>query len=136
MVNGILLAGGYGVVGSLIAADLAADFRVVIAGRNLVRANAVAAAIGHGVSGRKMDVLDNDSIATALSDIGLVVSCIDQPRRGLLHAALKRGIAYTDITPHLVALAEEPPTSRSMRLRRRREPVWCSAPESFQEFPT
>jgi saccharopine dehydrogenase-like NADP-dependent oxidoreductase len=32
------------------------------------------------------------------------VSCIDQPRRGLLRAAIERGLRYTDITPHLVEL--------------------------------
>ena len=32
------------------------------------------------------------------------MSCIDQPRRGLLHAAIERGLRYTDITPHLVEL--------------------------------
>jgi len=33
-----------------------------------------------------------------------VVSCIDEPDRALLHAAIKRGLAYTDITPHLTEL--------------------------------
>ena len=32
------------------------------------------------------------------------MSCIDQPRRSLLHAAIERGLRYTDITPHLVEL--------------------------------
>src|SRR5512144_1868324 len=32
------------------------------------------------------------------------MSCIDQPRRRLLHAAIERGLRYTDITPHLVQL--------------------------------
>jgi saccharopine dehydrogenase-like NADP-dependent oxidoreductase len=44
------------------------------------------------------------SIAAALEGIATVVSCIDQPRRRLLHAAIARGLQYTDITPHLVEL--------------------------------
>ncbi len=46
-------SGGYGVVGSRIAADLAPDYpgRVVVAGRNAERASATAAAIGHGYAG-------------------------------------------------------------------------------------
>ena len=102
----ILIAGGYGVVGSRIAADLAPDHPggVVISGRDAERANATAAAIGHGVRGRVLDVTDPSSIAAALDDVALVVSCIDQPRRGLLHAAIERGLLYTDITPHLTEL--------------------------------
>jgi saccharopine dehydrogenase (NAD+, L-lysine-forming) len=102
----ILVVGGYDVVGCRIAADLAPDYpdRVVVAGRNPERANAMAAGIGHGVRGRALDVTVPSSIVAALNDIGVVVSCIDQPERGLLHAAIQRGLCYTDITPHLVEL--------------------------------
>jgi saccharopine dehydrogenase-like NADP-dependent oxidoreductase len=102
----ILIAGGYGVVSSRIAAELASDHldRVIVAGRNLGRADATAAAIGHGVSGRELDVTVPSSIAAALDDVAVVVSCIDQPQRGLLHAVVERGLRYTDITPHLTEL--------------------------------
>jgi len=102
----ILVAGGYGVVGRRIAADLAPDYpgRVIVAGRNPERATATAAAIGHGVRGRALDVTVPSSIAAALDDVAVVVSCVDQPRRGLLHAAIERGLRYTDITPHLTEL--------------------------------
>ena len=102
----VLIAGGYGVVGRRIATNLAADYpdRVVIAGRNPERANATAAAIGHGVRGRSLDINLPSSIAAALDDVAVVVSCIDQPVRGLLHAAIERGLEYTDITPHLTEL--------------------------------
>jgi saccharopine dehydrogenase (NAD+, L-lysine forming) len=33
-----------------------------------------------------------------------VISCIDQPGRTLLRAAIERGLQYTDITPHLIEL--------------------------------
>jgi saccharopine dehydrogenase (NAD+, L-lysine forming) len=102
----ILIAGGYGVVGSRIAAELAPDYpdRVVVAGRSEEKANARAAEIGHGVRGRLLDVTVPSSIALALEDVALIVSCIDQPERGLLHAAIERGLRYTDITPHLTQL--------------------------------
>jgi saccharopine dehydrogenase-like NADP-dependent oxidoreductase len=105
---GILIAGGYGIVGQRIAAELAPDYPVIVAGRHLERAKATAAAIGHGVRGREIDVTMEASIATALDDVATVVSCIDQPRRGLLHAAIERGLRYTDITPHLVELGRGP----------------------------
>jgi saccharopine dehydrogenase-like NADP-dependent oxidoreductase len=104
--QGILIVGGYGVVGSRIAADLAPDFpdRVIVGGRNLEHANGAAAALGHGVRGRTLDVTVPSSIGAALEDVSLVVSCIDQPGRGLLLAAIERGLSYTDITPHLTDL--------------------------------
>jgi len=102
--QGILIAGGYGVVGQRIAAELASDYPVIVAGRHLEQANATAAAIGHGARGRAIDVTMAASIATALEGVATVVSCIDQPMRGLLHAAIERGLRYTDITPHLMEL--------------------------------
>jgi hypothetical protein len=77
---------------------------VFVAGRHLEEAKATAAAIGHGARGREIDVTVEASIAEALDGIDTVVSCIDQPRRNLLHAAIARGLRYTDITPHLVQL--------------------------------
>jgi saccharopine dehydrogenase (NAD+, L-lysine-forming) len=102
----ILIAGGYGVVGTRIAADLAEDYpdAVVVAGRDGSRATATAAALRNGVRGRELDVTVPSSVAKALEDITVVVNCIDQPDRALLHAAIKRGIAFTDITPHLTEL--------------------------------
>jgi saccharopine dehydrogenase (NAD+, L-lysine forming) len=102
----ILIAGGYGLVGSRIAAELAVDYpgRVIVAGRDLARAQALAAALGQGVRGRALDVSAPASIAAALDGVGLVMSCIDQPGRLLLHAAIERGLGYTDIAPRLVEL--------------------------------
>jgi saccharopine dehydrogenase-like NADP-dependent oxidoreductase len=100
----ILVAGGYGVVGRRIAAELAPDYPVIVAGRHLEQAKETAAAIGHGVRGRELDVTVEASIAAALAGIVTIVSCIDQPRRGLLHAAIARGLRYTDVTPHLTEL--------------------------------
>jgi saccharopine dehydrogenase-like NADP-dependent oxidoreductase len=102
--RGILIAGGYGVVGRRIAADLAPDYQVVLAGRHIEHAKAAAAAIGHGVRGRELDVTVEASILAALQDVATVISCIDQPRRRLLHATIERGLRYTDITPHLMEL--------------------------------
>ncbi|MEU5260115.1 saccharopine dehydrogenase NADP-binding domain-containing protein [Amycolatopsis sp. NPDC021455] len=102
----ILVVGGYGVVGSRIAADLATGFPdgVVVAGRTRELADARAAEIGHGVRGRRIDVTEPSSIDAALEGVSVAVNCIDQPERGLLWAAVERGLAYTDITPHLTDL--------------------------------
>ena len=102
----ILIVGGYGVVGGRIAAELAPNYsgRVVIGGRNLWRADEIAMTIGHGVRGRRIDIADPSSIAAALEGVVVVISCIDQPGRTLLWAAIERGLNYTDITPHLTEL--------------------------------
>jgi len=100
----VLIAGGYGVVGRRIAADLAPDYPVIVAGRRLEHAHAIATAIGQGVRARTIDVTAKASIDAALEGVAVVVSCIDQPQRLLLHAAIDRGLQYTDITPHLTEL--------------------------------
>ena len=100
----ILIAGGYGVVGRRIAASLAPDYpdRLIVAGRKLERAKQLASYLGYGVRGRRLDVSDPESIEAALGGVGVVVSCIDQPEPHLLRAAIARGLAYTDIAPHLM----------------------------------
>lgn len=102
----ILIVGGYGVVGRRIAAELAPDYpgSVVLGGRTLARAEAIATAIGHGVRGRRIDIAVPASIEAALEGVAVVISCIDQLGRPLLWAAVERGLRYTDITPHLTEL--------------------------------
>src|SRR5215204_182219 len=100
----ILIIGGYGTVGRRVAADLAPDYpgRVVVAGRSAEKAAQLGAELGHGARGRRVDVGDPDSVEAALEGVGLVISCIDQPEPHLLRAAIARGLAYTDVAPHLM----------------------------------
>jgi saccharopine dehydrogenase (NAD+, L-lysine forming) len=102
--NNILIVGGYGIVGQRIAADLAPDYpdRIVVAGRRIEHATHLAAVLGYGTRGRQIDVDDLLSIEAALDGVSLVVSCIDQREPHLLRAAIAHGLAYTDITPHLM----------------------------------
>ena len=100
----ILITGGYGTVGRRVAADLAPEYpgNVVLAGRSAEKAAQLAAELGHGVRGRRVDVGEPDSVEAALDGVGVVMSCIDQPEPHLLRAAIRRGLAYTDIAPHLM----------------------------------
>src|SRR5215216_7522203 len=100
----ILITGGYGTVGRRVAADLAPDYpdRVVVAGRSTEKAARLAAELGHGVRGRRVDVDDLDSVEAALDGVGVVMSCIDQAEPHLLRAVIRRGLAHTDIAPHLM----------------------------------
>jgi saccharopine dehydrogenase-like NADP-dependent oxidoreductase len=100
----ILITGGYGTVGRRVAADLAPDYpgQLVVAGRRAEKAGQLAAELGYGVRGRRVDVGDPASVEAALGGVGVVMSCIDQPEPHLLRAAIARGLAYTDIAPHLM----------------------------------
>jgi saccharopine dehydrogenase (NAD+, L-lysine-forming) len=91
-------------VGRRVAADLAPDYpgRLVLAGRSAEKAGQLAAELGYGVRGRRVDVGDPGSVEAALGGVGVVMSCIDQPEPHLLRAAIARGLAYTDIAPHLM----------------------------------
>jgi saccharopine dehydrogenase-like NADP-dependent oxidoreductase len=102
--NAILIVGGYGTIGRRLAADLAPDYpgRINVAGRRVERAAQFAAVLGHGARGRPIDVDDPASVEAALDGVSLVVSCIDQSEPHLLRAAIAHGLAYTDITPHLM----------------------------------
>lgn len=104
MTGDLLIVGGYGVVGRRIAALLAPDFpgRVVIAGRRLDRAQSTCSAIGSGARARRVDIDSRESVETALDDVEVVVSCVDQREPHLIQACARRGLGYTDITPHLV----------------------------------
>jgi saccharopine dehydrogenase (NAD+, L-lysine forming) len=100
--QGILIVGGYGVVGRRIATELGADYpgRVVIGGRNPARADEIATTIGHGVRGRRIDIADPSSIAAALEGAVVVISCIDQPGRTLLWAACSQPGRVPFLSPH------------------------------------
>jgi len=100
----ILITGGYGTVGRRVAADLAPDYpgRLVVAGRSAAKAGQLAAEIGYGVRGRRIDVGDRASVEAALDGVGVVMNCIDQPEPHLLRATISRGLACTDIAPHLM----------------------------------
>jgi saccharopine dehydrogenase (NAD+, L-lysine forming) len=100
----ILITGGYGTIGRRVAADLAPDYpgRVVVAGRSAEKAAQLTVELGPGVRGRRVDVGEPLSVEAAIEGVGVVLSCIDQAEPHLLRAAIRRGLAYTDIAPHLM----------------------------------
>jgi saccharopine dehydrogenase-like NADP-dependent oxidoreductase len=87
--NDILVVGGYGEVGRRLATML--GHRVIVAGRNPDRAG--------GMRARRIDVDDPASVDEALQGIRVVVACVRQREPHLLHAAARKGIAYTSIAP-------------------------------------
>lgn len=95
----ILIIGGYGQVGRLMAERLAVLFpdRVVIAGRNLKKATSVAIVIGYGAKPRMFDIFSAD-YGSALNGVALVVCCVDQIDTQLVMRCLSLGIHYVDIS--------------------------------------
>lgn len=97
----ILIIGGYGHVGQIIARSLVADFpnQIIVAGRNLAKAQRMAGGIGAGVRARQVDVSATDGdIDMLLDGVGVVVMCLDLPRPEFVEQCFVRGIHYLDVT--------------------------------------
>jgi len=99
----VLILGGYGVIGSRVAARMASAFpdRVIVAGRDSLAAEAACRRIGLGSRPRRLDVSDRVSIENGLEGVGTIISCVSQSQPHALHAAIERGLAYTDVAPRL-----------------------------------
>ena len=96
--NEILIAGGYGVVGRQVAKLIRqrhAQLPLVIAGRNLDRANTLAHELGHA-RGMQLDVGQPNPLQG--EQLRAVVAVVNDPDDHLLMDAVQHGIAYLDVT--------------------------------------
>lgn len=110
MADGMLIVGGYGAVGAVIAATLARSHgdQLIVAGRNAVRAATQASKLGRRVRWRVLDVAEPVNYDEALANVGLVVMCLDLPNLDFVRECFQRGIDYVDISaeyPILDAIA-------------------------------
>ncbi|MDT8304922.1 MAG: saccharopine dehydrogenase NADP-binding domain-containing protein [Anaerolineae bacterium] len=96
----ILIVGGYGAVGRIIAAELGDLFpgHVVVAGRNGEKARALAAASNGRIRSLQMDVTRAHQTPELLDGVALVIICLDLPDTRFAEMCLRRGIHYIDIT--------------------------------------
>lgn len=95
----ILIAGGYGVVGSSIARlirSVNADIEIVLAGRNPERGAALAQKLGNA----RTAYLDLEKLSRSENwgRYDLIVSALQDPADALIDIALKQGIAHIGIT--------------------------------------
>lgn len=99
MKDKILIVGGYGAVGSIIAEQLAAHFpnRVIVAGRSFEKAKQLADKLNNVVTPYFLDI-NNFSDTALLNDVSLVVMCIDQANLHFIKACIAHRINYIDIT--------------------------------------
>ena len=104
----ILLVGGYGHVGTVLAHELAVRYpgQLVIAGRHRDRAEALAATLPGGADAAQVDVQDEASVKLAAQQAKLIVNCsLDQRAPTLLRAAFAHASAYLDIGANATAIA-------------------------------
>lgn len=96
--NEILIIGGYGHVGSQIAARLlkTTDRPVRIAGRSPDRLHQAAARLG--CESAVLDIAAPDTWPQALDRAAYVIVCVDQVTTAFARAVLERGLMYADIT--------------------------------------
>ena len=99
MINGkILIVGGYGSVGRVIATTLGKRFpgRVVAAGRNYHKAKQLSSETQQQVLPLALDIYKLRE--SELRDVAVVVTCIDQGDTQFVEQCLRRGIHYVDIS--------------------------------------
>lgn len=99
MTHTILVAGGYGLVGSNVARHLRRTGfrgRLILAGRNPERASDLAGQLDAEV--RQLDSSNASSVVEALSGVDIVIAALKDPYGELLEGALARPAAFVGIT--------------------------------------
>lgn len=94
----VVIAGGYGLVGGLIARNLRAaghDLELVLAGRTPENGEALATELN--ASTARLDVADAAEGLAAIGPADLVVAALQDPGDNLLAAALRQGSAHIGI---------------------------------------
>src|SRR5690554_2962999 len=100
MPDSVLLAGGYGIVGTQLAIMLSQrhpNNRLIIGGRSLERAQMLASTLPNA-SAITLNTDDSDPLANVQETPHLVVSLTNDSGDKLLSSCLRRNIPYLDIT--------------------------------------
>ena len=116
----ILIAGGYGVVGSHIARHIRAaghDIELILGGRNPDQGQALAEDLGTATT-IHLDVADPASGLAALGRVDLIVSALKDPADALIDVALRLGAAHIGITKTADQIAPVLFATRDARPRR------------------
>lgn len=107
MSSAILIVGGYGAVGTVIATTLAQQHagQLVIAGRSEAKAVQLAAQLGTGVRWRVLDMTQPMDYDAILDGVGYVVMCLDVPDIEFVRQCFQRGIHYVNISAEYAVLS-------------------------------
>ncbi len=104
----ILIIGGYGSVGRGIAERLCRQVpqQIVIAGRNLRKAEKLAGELGPQIEPTVLDVSNIAASQSVLQGVGIVVMCLDSNNVEVARQCVRRGIHYVDISADYSTLSQ------------------------------
>ena len=103
----VLVLGGYGAVGRHVVDHLHRTnlaSRVVVAGRDRAKADALAARYGRGVSGIALDSADGAALDRAVRDVDLVVACTEAGAQDVAAACVRHGTAMVSVAASVPVL--------------------------------
>ncbi len=104
----ILIVGGYGAVGRVISTMLGNLFpgQVIVAGRNYQKAKEFSSELDQKVIPLELDITSISKDDERLSDVNLVIMCIDQRNTQFVTQCIQQGIHYIDISATYELLSE------------------------------
>ncbi|MEV2242627.1 saccharopine dehydrogenase NADP-binding domain-containing protein [Micromonospora sp. NPDC049891] len=102
-----VVIGGYGAVGRVVATTLGRDSarEVVVAGRDLARAEALARSGPGGLIPHRLNLDDLRGLDGLLADADVVVMCVEHRNEAVARACLERGVSYVDTSASADVLA-------------------------------
>lgn len=89
----VLIVGGYGTVGSILARLSAPSWPLLLTGRNPSNGDAIASELGASI--RRWDLADP---APFTAQVRAVINAVNDPDDRVLRAAVRAGIPYVDVT--------------------------------------
>ena len=104
----ILIIGGYGNVGRIIASELAKRFpgQVIVAGRDYQKAKDFSLELGQQVIPMAFDISRISANEKILDDVGIVMMCLDLESIEFVRLCIQRGIHYIDISASYSVLSQ------------------------------
>lgn len=104
----ILIIGGYGNVGRIIATELGKRFprQVIVAGRNYQKAKEFSLELGQQVIPMALDISRISANEKLLDDVGIVVMCLDLASIEFVRLCIQRRIHYIDISASYSILSQ------------------------------
>jgi saccharopine dehydrogenase (NAD+, L-lysine forming) len=104
----ILIIGGYGNVGRVIATELSKRFprQVIVAGRNYQKAKAFSLELDQQVIPMALDISCLSANQKLLDDVGIVIMCLDLANLEFVQLCIQRGVHYIDISASYSSLCQ------------------------------
>lgn len=104
----VVVLGGYGTVGSTICEALALipKVRIVIAGRDLAKAQLLAQRLGEQAEPVKLDATNPATYEALLKRASVVINCVEHNNFSVAEQCLSRSVHYVDITATIDVISQ------------------------------